>query len=695
MIVHLHTATAARAESCKLAPGIKRMEVLPGIGWDNLRNEEKALVFEYDYSSCQLTNDGKLLLPDGCFTTPLKQSESEIISKLIEHWNQHSSTTSTSINVEGHSIFSKISGKFSYEHTTIKTNMYNDQSIAVLVQIKQKVYVVHLQPGAKLHPMFKQRLLDIASQMTDNNVDIAQYFSELLIRDYGTHYTTAVQAGGILAQEDYVNKNYLSNSEETRTTIKVSASAHFFNLIKFSAGITHTTDDKTTSAYLASRTSSYIRTYGGPPYRSNFTVDYWEDGLDDNLVAIDREGVPLHFAIIPEALPELPPTITLELAQYVEKAINSYYKHNTRYGCTDPDAENFYFPANIDDGSCQAKANNYTFGGVYQTYDPGYSECSFLSQRNPKTSDYTCPAGYERVVLHSGSVNVQHRECKHFLFFHHCFDKYITCNYQIHWCVATGEVGDDSGYLFGGLYSSISVNPVTQAKSCPNHFYPLKLGLDTQVCVSDDYELGYVLSVPFAGFHSCDIGNPLASKGLVNSANPSTWPRKCPTGYSQHLAVIEQSCEMNYCTKTGSFDEKGLPPVKLPPFRRYPKPNTNYTVGSITSVNGDVWIKNETTQEWYRVREPHDNDGWDSYLTAIGLNPESYIIASDTMPSSVTGGNSSHHKTNGTTAALIVVSTAFIGLVIAIVIYGMYKYKKNRSRSGYGNLETTTNTDME
>ena len=95
------------------------------------------------------------------------------------------------------------------------------------------------------------------------------------------------------------------------------------------------------------------------------------------------------------------------------------------------------------------------------------------------------------------------------------------------------------------------------------------------------------------------------------------------------------------------------------------------------------------------MREPHDNDGWDSYLTAIGLNPESNIIASDTMSSSVTGGNSSHHKTNGTTAALIVVSTAFIGLVIAIVIYGMYKYKKNRSRSGYGNLEITTNTDME
>jgi len=44
--VHLHSTTAARAESCELAPGVSRMEVLPGIGWDNLRNKDMALVFE-------------------------------------------------------------------------------------------------------------------------------------------------------------------------------------------------------------------------------------------------------------------------------------------------------------------------------------------------------------------------------------------------------------------------------------------------------------------------------------------------------------------------------------------------------------------------------------------------------------------------------------------------------------------------
>jgi len=54
-----------------------------------------ALIFEYDYSSCKLTNDGKLYLSDRCLTTSRKQSESEIISQLFEYWNQYYQCSST------------------------------------------------------------------------------------------------------------------------------------------------------------------------------------------------------------------------------------------------------------------------------------------------------------------------------------------------------------------------------------------------------------------------------------------------------------------------------------------------------------------------------------------------------------------------------------------------------------------------
>ena len=96
--------TAVQAEYCELemnsGQSWNRMEVLPGIGWDNLRNVEMGEVFEYDYSRSQLTNDRKFLIPNGFFAIPLQQSNVETFAELIDHWDNHTSLTSASINVE-------------------------------------------------------------------------------------------------------------------------------------------------------------------------------------------------------------------------------------------------------------------------------------------------------------------------------------------------------------------------------------------------------------------------------------------------------------------------------------------------------------------------------------------------------------------------------------------------------------------
>ena len=42
-----------------------------------------------------------------------------------------------------------------------------------------------------------------------------------------------------------------------------------------------------------------------------------------------------------------------------------------------------------------------------------------------------------------------------------------------------------------------------------------------QVCLSDDYELGFQQSVPFGGFFSCNTGNPLGVKKAADSAKGS------------------------------------------------------------------------------------------------------------------------------------------------------------------------------
>ena len=96
-----------------------------------------------------------------------------------------------------------------------------------------------------------------------------------------------------------------------------------------------------------------------------------------------------------------------------------------------------------------------------------------------------------------------------------------TITYQTYWCAAVGEVKPNTGYLFGGLYTSNTPNPLTQSRGCPKKFYPLRMGGSLSVCVSDDYELGYGSSLSLGGFYSCTTGNPLAvnkQQGLNKTA---------------------------------------------------------------------------------------------------------------------------------------------------------------------------------
>ena len=65
LLTLVNSATTGKPESCAVSNNGKQtwnwMEVLPGIGWDNLHNKDISLVFKYKYTQCQLTNDRKFL----------------------------------------------------------------------------------------------------------------------------------------------------------------------------------------------------------------------------------------------------------------------------------------------------------------------------------------------------------------------------------------------------------------------------------------------------------------------------------------------------------------------------------------------------------------------------------------------------------------------------------------------------------
>ena len=413
-------------------------------------------------------------------------------------------------------------------------------------------------------------------------------------------------------------------------------------------------------------------------------------------MAIDRSGIPLHYIINDNTLPELPPLTVQMLSDVIYEAIERYYRINTQYGCTDPNAKNFKFQANIDHGSCGYPSDNFTFGGIYQTcsVDPDnkYTDLCIdgpqALQRNPLTGNFSCPTNYYPVRIYSGRIvhttnRVPHQECHrtwHTLWIKNkCktvySPEYSIAFYDTYWCAASPDVQvpNNSGYLFGGLYTSKIRNPVTNTNGCPHFFIPLHMGEDIRVCVSDDYERASARSVPFAGFQSCQKGNPLAAS--AGSDNEYTWPHECPIGYAQHLVAVENGCEINYCVQLGSFASRSLLPPHLPPFHKQPKhklnnPDTMILVG----VNGGLWAK-DSTGKWINHAEP-------STFSFDFLDPAENNTNSAPKPNN--GSNSA------TVAVASVISTLSLGAIIVLIVFVghcVFKRKRDKKRDKYMEIE--------
>lgn len=657
-------------QRCKNALKIPVLEVLPGGGWDNLRNVDMGRVIELTYTNCRTTEDGQYIIPDEVFTIPQKQSNLELNSEILESWMNYQSSISASINMEI-SLFSKVNGKFSTEFQRMKTRQVRDQAVTTRVQVRNLVYTVKTDPASGLSPGFMKDLLDISDCLENNQTRMATYLAELLVLNYGTHVITSMDAGAILMQEDHIKSSFLQDNQDSYIGVTVSAGVAFLNTVNFKSSVNTTNHDDLTKSYLANRTNSRVQGIGGVPFYPGITLQTWQQSITNHLVAVDRAGLPLPFFITPDMLPHLPGPLVRKLSHTVETAVRHYYNFNTYPGCTDSNSPNFNFQANTDDGSCEGKMTNFSFGGVYQECTQlsgreGTLLCQKLEQKNPLTGNFSCPSGYFPVHLLTQiyEEGYSHLECErkcHFIFFCKtvCEDVFrvAKAEFRAFWCTVSDQVPENSGLLFGGLFSSKSVNPMTNAQSCPVGYLPLSLFTSLKVCVSQDYEIGYKFSVPFGGFFSCVVGNPLVKSSVSGHMAPSL--KKCPGGFSQHLAFISDGCQVSYCVKAGIFTGGSLPPARLPPFTRPPllsQAATN-TVVVTNSESARSWIKDSQTHQW-RLGEPME------------LRRAMKVIHGD-----------SNGLSGGAAAGITVAVTTVLAAVIALAIYGTRKYKRKEYQS--------------
>lgn len=603
------------------------MEVLPGGGWDNLRNMDMGTVMSLNYSHCRTTEDGEYLIPDDVYVTPQRQSNLDINSEIIENWVYYKDTIADSVNAEA-SFFSVLNGKFSAGLERTKMHNVYDQTVTTRVQVKYFIYSVKAKPYFTFDNTFKKQLMDIANYLENNQTREAKYLAEMLILNYGTHVLTSVDAGATLIQEDQVKFTYVEDYVSQKQTVTGSATINFFDKVNIGIGGGTSSQQEAVKKYIDNTVDSKIESHGSVPFYPGITLQKWQEGTPNHLVAIGKFGLPIPFFINTETLPHLPHPTVKRLAKTVEQAIRLYYAINTHPGCITSDSPNFNFQANVDDGTCQQMNTNFTFGGMYQECHgiSGYateSICKTYRTKNLLTGDFSCPVDYTAILLHSEEKTVVtpdpecHEKCHScWLFFSCCHTEcgivYHTSKavFSAYWCAASGIVPQSSGYLFGGLYSKDLENPVSRTHSCPSFFFPLDIFDNLKVCVSDDYEMGFRYSVPFGGFTSCQSGNPLAgtlmgqSPGVLQDffyqGNPTSYPMKCPKGFTQHLAYISDGCEVRYCIKAGTLFEKRLPSIKLPPFTNPPIFNISSrdTLYVLNPESGGAWVKDLKTQMW-------------------------------------------------------------------------------------------------
>uniref|UniRef100_A0A3B4A954 Macrophage-expressed gene 1 protein n=1 Tax=Periophthalmus magnuspinnatus TaxID=409849 RepID=A0A3B4A954_9GOBI len=591
---------------CLTSENFTVLEALPGGGWDNLRNVDMGRVMKFTYSQCKTTEDRVYLIPDEVFVIPQKETDLKTSSEIISSWVNQKSATSTSINADV-SFFVLLNGKFSTENRKMKTAQLKNSSLIARVQVRDFLYTVKTNPDFTLDSRFVQRVKDIADAIENNQTQNAAYLSEKMVVDYGTHVITSVDAGASLVEEDYLDSKYVLDNAQQQSNIKIEASVHFFNIIKFKSskfdgGVQNTDESSSRETYESNIKHYNIESHGGVPFYPGLTLQKWQNSIKNNLVAIDRSGVPLHHIINHNTLPDIPPSTVEKVSLSLEKAIERYYVVNTHPGCVDVNSQNFNFQANVDDGSCTA--TNLSFGGVYQQCDNLSNDagplCEKLAQKNPDTGDFSCRSPYTPTLLRSEERQEEYtkNECYDdtyrcgFLYLQHCTKQ--TCqdkNYvrsariDTYWCSNTETASVHSGYLFGGLYSKDVSNPNTNSKDCPPQFIEVTfLSEGMTLCLSHDYEMGSRYAVPFGGFFSCESDNPMANN-----------THHCPLQFSQHLVTSSNDCEIQYCVPTMSFTGGELQDIQLPPFTIPPQIRME--------ANGNVMVMTEGEKNWVRVGE--------------------------------------------------------------------------------------------
>ena len=236
-----------------------------GVGWDDLVNEVTLPIFAITYEKCLTVPDGNFLIPDNVMAIPKKAVKIEKSSSVHESFEsvKHSESQSITASAGGGAFGVTVSASFSTEMSEAKSHMRSSKQVMGQRKIEYYAFDMIGTQESGFDEVFTQRLIEIANAVKDDNLLLAQYRSEEMINDYGTHVVHKAQAGANVIIRSFFT---FSNDETSKSkSLKVSASmsAEGFGF-KASVGAAVENKDEETKGSSDTKSETVIITKGGP-----------------------------------------------------------------------------------------------------------------------------------------------------------------------------------------------------------------------------------------------------------------------------------------------------------------------------------------------------------------------------------------------------------------------------------------------
>lgn len=336
-----------------------KVDIYPGFGWDHLRFIDMNPLFD-------VSNFNNSDVFQSCIEMiPLHENNIETGSTVIDSFDQRTDDNSLNFMVGGSLPIKsvKIGGSYSYENQKIKKEQGEQGTITLRNHIDYLMVDVILQQTCPLNAHVKKDLIEIAKLITlDQNLR-ATYAAQLFVKKYGTHFTSRLQLGGSISEDDYVSHANFNKDETEKSLHKAAAELSFFSTYSITSSFSSAKENAEVTKRKENISRKVINSKGGDVFTSGNHMEVWQQSVKSRPAIIRRAIENMTYIIQSDYIPELTDVALAQVRKKINDAIDTYVEMNIIRGCMHRDSPSFNWIANVDDGSCVLAEQTSLFGG--------------------------------------------------------------------------------------------------------------------------------------------------------------------------------------------------------------------------------------------------------------------------------------------------------------------------------------------